>query len=32
LLTGEAIDGLRLVGVIVVLGGVALGIFASIRR
>jgi O-acetylserine/cysteine efflux transporter len=32
LLTGESIDGLRLAGVIVVLGGVALGIFASTRR
>lgn len=29
MLTGETIDGLRLVGVLVVLGGVALGIFAS---
>jgi O-acetylserine/cysteine efflux transporter len=29
MLTGETIDGLRLVGVIIVLGGVALGIFAS---
>src|SRR5262249_17233688 len=32
LITGEAIGGLRLVGVIIVLGGVALGIFASTRR
>lgn len=29
MLTGETIDGLRLAGVIIVLGGVALGIFAS---
>jgi O-acetylserine/cysteine efflux transporter len=32
LLTGESIDGVRLLGVTVVLGGVALGIFASVRR
>jgi O-acetylserine/cysteine efflux transporter len=32
LLTGEAIGGLRLVGVLIVLGGVALGIFASTGR
>lgn len=32
LLTGETIDGLRLAGVAVVLGGVALGIFVSTRR
>jgi O-acetylserine/cysteine efflux transporter len=32
LLTGESIGGLRLVGVIIVLGGVALGIFVSGRR
>jgi len=31
-LVGEPIGGLRLVGVIVVLGGVALGLFASVRR
>jgi len=31
-LVGEPIGGLRLVGVIVVLGGVALGLFASARR
>jgi O-acetylserine/cysteine efflux transporter len=31
-LVGEPIGGLRLVGVIVVLGGVALGLFASTRR
>jgi len=32
LLTGEAVDGLRLVGISIVLGGVALGIFTSGRR
>jgi len=32
LLTGEPLDGARLVGVAVVLGGVALGLFASVRR
>lgn len=32
LLTGESIDGLRLIGVIVVLAGVALGIFTFRRR
>jgi O-acetylserine/cysteine efflux transporter len=32
LLTGESIGGLRLLGVVVVLGGVALGIFTSTRR
>ena len=32
LITGEAIDGLRLVGVAIVLGGVGLGIVASARR
>ena len=32
LLTGEAVGGLRLAGIAVVLGGVALGIFASRRR
>jgi O-acetylserine/cysteine efflux transporter len=32
LLVGEPIGGLRLVGVVVVLGGVALGLFASVRR
>jgi len=31
-LVGEPIGGLRLVGVIVVLGGVAMGLFASVRR
>ncbi len=31
-LVGEPLGGLRLVGVIVVLGGVALGLFASMRR
>ncbi len=31
-LVGEPVGGLRLIGVIVVLGGVALGIFASTRR
>jgi len=31
-LVGEPIGGLRLVGVVVVLGGVALGLFASVRR
>ena len=31
-LTGEAVGGLRLAGIAVVLGGVALGIFASTRR
>jgi O-acetylserine/cysteine efflux transporter len=31
-LTGETVSGLRLVGVIVVLGGVALGVFASAWR
>ncbi len=31
-LVGEPLGGLRLVGVIVVLGGVALGLFASVRR
>jgi O-acetylserine/cysteine efflux transporter len=31
-LVGEPIGGLRLVGVIVVLGGVATGLFASVRR
>jgi O-acetylserine/cysteine efflux transporter len=32
LLTGEPVGGLRLVGVVIVLGGVALGLFASSRR
>jgi len=32
LLTGEAVEGWRLVGIAVVLGGVALGIFTSGRR
>jgi O-acetylserine/cysteine efflux transporter len=32
ILTGEAVDGVRLVGIVIVLGGVALGIFASGRR
>ena len=32
LLTGETIGGLRLIAVAIVLGGVALGIFASARR
>jgi O-acetylserine/cysteine efflux transporter len=32
LLVGEAIEGLRLLGVAVVLGGVAAGLFASARR
>ncbi|MBM3646240.1 MAG: O-acetylserine/cysteine exporter [Alphaproteobacteria bacterium] len=32
LLVGEPIGGLRLLGVVVVLGGVALGLFASTRR
>lgn len=32
LLVGEPIGGLRLVGVVVVLGGVAMGLFASTRR
>ncbi|MEA2816957.1 MAG: O-acetylserine/cysteine efflux transporter, partial [Rhodospirillaceae bacterium] len=31
-LVGEPLGGLRLVGVIVVLGGVATGLFASVRR
>jgi O-acetylserine/cysteine efflux transporter len=31
-LTGEAVGGLRLIGIAVVLGGVALGIFASGKR
>jgi O-acetylserine/cysteine efflux transporter len=31
-LVGEPLGGLRLLGVIVVLGGVALGLFASVRR
>ena len=31
-LVGEAVGGLRLLGVAIVLGGVAVGIFASIRR
>ena len=31
-LTGEAVGGLRLVGIAVVLGGVALGIFTSAGR
>ncbi|MEA2844852.1 MAG: O-acetylserine/cysteine efflux transporter [Rhodospirillaceae bacterium] len=31
-LVGEPIGGLRLLGVIVVLGGVAMGLFASVRR
>lgn len=31
-LLGEPIGGLRLIGVAIVLGGVALGIFASVRR
>jgi O-acetylserine/cysteine efflux transporter len=31
-LTGEAVGGLRLIGIAVVLGGVALGIFTSVRR
>ena len=32
LLTGEPVDGLRLLGVVVVLGGVAIGLFASRRQ
>jgi O-acetylserine/cysteine efflux transporter len=32
LLVGESIGGLRLIGVIVVLGGVAVGMFATGRR
>jgi O-acetylserine/cysteine efflux transporter len=32
LLTGESVGGLRLLGIVVVLGGVALGILASTRR
>jgi O-acetylserine/cysteine efflux transporter len=32
LLVGEPIGGLRLLGVVVVLGGVGLGLFASVRR
>lgn len=32
LLVGEPIAGLRLLGVVVVLGGVGLGLFASVRR
>jgi O-acetylserine/cysteine efflux transporter len=32
LLTGESVDGLRLVGIVIVLGGVALGVFTSRRR
>jgi O-acetylserine/cysteine efflux transporter len=32
LLVGEPIGGLRLLGVVVVLGGLAIGLFASIRR
>ncbi len=32
LLVGEPIGGLRLVGISIVLGGVALGLFASVRR
>ena len=32
LLVGEPVGGLRLLGVVVVLGGVALGLFASVRR
>jgi len=32
LLTGEAVEGWRLAGIVVVLGGVALGIFTSGRR
>ncbi|MFO1080491.1 MAG: EamA family transporter [Reyranellaceae bacterium] len=31
-LTGEPLDGLRLLGIAVVLGGVATGLFASVRR
>ena len=31
-LTGEPVGGLRLAGVVIVLGGVALGLFASARR
>lgn len=31
-LTGEPVGGLRLVGVVIVLGGVGLGLFASARR
>ena len=32
MLTGEPVGGLRLVGVVIVLGGVATGLFASARR
>jgi O-acetylserine/cysteine efflux transporter len=32
LLVGEPVDGLRLAGIVIVLGGVALGLFASVRR
>jgi O-acetylserine/cysteine efflux transporter len=31
-LVGEPVEGLRLVGIVVVLAGVALGLFASVRR
>lgn len=31
-LVGEPLDGLRLLGIVVVLGGVALGVLASVRR
>jgi len=31
-LVGEPVEGLRLIGIIVVLAGVALGLFASVRR
>jgi O-acetylserine/cysteine efflux transporter len=31
-LVGEPVGGLRLVGIVVVLGGVATGLFASVRR
>jgi O-acetylserine/cysteine efflux transporter len=32
LLVGEPVGGLRLAGIVIVLGGVALGLFASVRR
>jgi len=32
LLTGESVGGLRLLGIVIVLGGVALGVFTSRRR
>ena len=32
LLTGESVDGPRLLGIVIVLGGVALGVFTSRRR